>query len=233
MLRPQLAAVAPALLAALFAASAPSAARAGQVYVANLQPLNDSGVSGTARLTLNDDGTLTVDVNATNLEAGQVHPQHIHGFLNGQDSVTPPRSSGGDAASENGTLISVAEGAPFYGPILLPLEPTPSGATVNFSATFDDAQARQLSATAAEMLPGLATEISGLSDLTPLDLREIVLHGMTVDGQYVATLPVASGTITAEQSTAIPLPPAAWAALTTVAGFGGLSLLRRRLACRA
>lgn len=220
-----------AACAALAAASAlPTVSFAGHVYRATLDPLNDSGVSGTALLRLEDDGRLHVEIQASGLEAGQVHPQHIHGFLSGQDSVVPPPSAGGDAASEFGELLSVAEGAPFYGPILLPLEPTPTGSAVNFSADYDDSQVRQLSAAAAGMLPGLAVAIDGVDDLTPLDLREIVLHGMTVDGVYQPTIPVASGVIVADAGpgTVIPLPPAVWPALATMAAVAAPRLLRRR-----
>ena len=216
--------------AALAAAAAlPSVCVAGHVYQATLSPLNGSGVSGTALIRMEDDGRLHVELQATGLEEG-VHPQHIHGFPDGRDSVTPPESAGGDASSELGTLLSVAEGAPFYGPILLPLDPTPSGTSINFSADYTDEEARQLSAGAAEMLPGLAVAIDGLDDLNPLDLREIVVHGMTVDGVYQPTIPVAAGVITAADSTVIPLPAAAWPALATMAAAGGARLIRRRRA---
>ena len=56
-------------------------------FFANLSPVNNSGVNGTASLTL-DGNSLTVLINATGLEVGQIHPQHIHGFVNGNASST-------------------------------------------------------------------------------------------------------------------------------------------------
>ncbi len=204
----------------------PMAALAGQEYRADLSPLNNSGVSGTAHLMLNDDGTLTVDIMATGLEADINHDQHIHGFLDGTNAVSPPQSAGGDAASPQGTLLSVGEGAPFYGPILLPLEPnsTAPGGIENFSHTYNDSEAASLNASLLAVLgTSLVNSISSIDDLRALDLREIVIHGLTVDGVYQATLPVASGEIYA-----VPLPASAWMALATV-GLIAVPTIRRRL----
>ncbi len=217
------------VLAVAAIGAAPAIACAGQAYMATLTPLNGSGVSGSAMLNMNDDGTLTVQINATGLEPGQTHVQHIHGFLDGTNSVIPPPSAGGDAASEMGTLLSVAEGAPFYGAILLPLEPspTPSDGVENYLRTFTDADAASLSLAAVNALgPVLANQIPDLMTLDPLDLREIVLHGMTVNGVYSATLPVASGELVA-----IPLPAAAWSGLSALLIVGaGMEMRRRKLA---
>src|SRR4051812_5099527 len=54
-------------------------------YFANLTPLNNSGVTGTASLTLNGND-LTVVLNAVGLEPDKLHPQHIHGFVDGRQS---------------------------------------------------------------------------------------------------------------------------------------------------
>ena len=51
-----------------------------RTFAVDLDPLNESGVDGTATLVLNDaEQTLTVQISATGLEPGMVHPQHIHG----------------------------------------------------------------------------------------------------------------------------------------------------------
>ena len=150
-------------------------------YTADISALNNSGVSGTAELVL-EGNQLTVTINATGLEPGMVHPQHIHGFKeNNQNSKCPPAS-----ADEDGDgFVELGEGLPFYGPVLLPLDPFPTApdGTITFVETYD---------------------VSDLEfSVTPLQNRAIVLHGMTAtltkDGEqitdYIATLPVACGQI--------------------------------------
>ncbi|WP_439879785.1 hypothetical protein ACSX1A_11445 [Pontibacter sp. MBLB2868] len=153
-----------------------------KTYTVDLMPLNESGVHGTATLTLMGD-ELRVHVMASGLEPNQLHPQHIHGFMdNNRNAVCPPMS-----ADMNGDgFIDLAEGAPYYGPVLLPLAPFPTApdGTIDYTMTFD---------------------VSENMDLLPLQNNAIVLHGLTVDGlkvdgvvtgeQYVATLPVACGVV--------------------------------------
>ncbi len=134
--------------------------------------LNGSGVSGTATLTLMGD-ELTVHIQASGLEPGMVHPQHIHGFMeNNKNSVCPPMS----ADTDGDGLIELGEGLPFYGPVILPLEPFPTApdGTIDYTRTFN---------------------VADYMHLLPLQNNVIVLHGMTVDGEYIATLPVACGMI--------------------------------------
>jgi hypothetical protein len=143
-------------------------------FVAQLDALNNSGVSGVAHLTLDGD-TLTVTVMATGLEADKLHPQHIHGFANPSNSTCPTI-----AADANGDgLVSVGEGAPNYGPVLRALTPftTAPGGTIVYEATFSGA------------------ELDGLQPLPTLQNRAIVIHGLSVAGAYDASLPVACGQI--------------------------------------
>ncbi|MCP9201360.1 hypothetical protein MKO06_15730 [Gramella sp. GC03-9] len=142
-----------------------------KTYTVNFGELNGSGVSGMAELVL-DGANLTVRISASGLEPG-AHAQHIHGFVEDKrNSKCPPESADTDG---NG-LISVAEGAPFYGGILLSLTPFPEAdenGDLEYEMTFEDVT----------------------KDLTPLQNKAIVLHGM--DG--MPFLPVACGQIKAAQ----------------------------------
>jgi hypothetical protein len=156
--------------------AAPVPAAAPQIYKATLSPLNGSGVSGVAIFKWQG-GVLRSVVPVHGLEAGQVHMQHIHGMVDGSLATCPPPS-----ADTNGDgLISFAEGLPFYGPVLLPLQPYPTanpGGSVNTRQMFSGGQ--------------LAPLMLGSVSLTN---RVVVVHGMTVNGAYDMTLPVACGPI--------------------------------------
>lgn len=149
-------------------------------YAADLQPIAgasyEQDARGTANLELHGN-RLTVEITAINLKANALHPQHIHGFGKGtgkkQDATCPTIAQDDDGDG----FVSVAEGAETYGPILLPLKPFPtadSAGTVTFSKTFKVKRGQ----------------------LTPLEIREIVLHGGDVNGTYDPTLPVLCGSIT-------------------------------------
>ncbi len=157
-----------------------------KMYMVEFGELNNSGVSGTAELIL-EGSSLTVNITASGLEPEKLHPQHIHGFVdNKRNSTCPPTS----ADSNNDNLVSVGEGAPFYGGIQLPLIMDPQdelsfpvadeNGNINFTMTY-------------EYEDGVNT------DLTPLQNRAIVLHGLTVDKDYQVTLPVACGQIQPNQ----------------------------------
>lgn len=88
-------AIRPALFASAVAlAAVPQSAIAQQVYSGTFTPLNNSGVTGTATLTLSSDAhTLNVEIQAMGLEAGEPHVAHIHGLDSAPgmpvDSTTP------------------------------------------------------------------------------------------------------------------------------------------------
>jgi hypothetical protein len=212
-------------------------------YRADLTTLNDSGVTGTANLTLDEAlGQLTVRITASGLEADLPHPQHIHGRVddagNALDSTTPTP----ERDTDDDGFVELAEGLPDYGPVLLPLTAPPGGAVEDFptasDGTIDFTQTYDLgdSATFAEGF--------GVDQLLPLDLREIVLHGMTVSGNagagtdgevdgtpgYKPVLPVAAGEITLLQDGGtppqeVPEPPVALLLLTGLAAAFGVRRL--------
>ena len=185
-------------------------------FVADLSPLNNSGVTGRADLTL-DGMLLTVRIQATGLVPDMVHPQHIHGRFSDGLTGTPIDSEIPTLANDTDGdgFIEVAEGLAAYGPIILPLSsppatdagsqmfPTAPGGILDFTETYD------LSNDAFFFDPLNGVDHVG-TDLLPLFFREIVIHGMNLsagqgsgpgeaDGTagYKATLPVAAGSIRA------------------------------------
>ena len=179
-----------ALAAGLTACDGLTGSDGADEYTADLMPLNGSGVSGTANFTVDDGGVFTAGVDAAGLAAGEVHPQHVHA-----GGACPTAA---DDADDDG-LVDITEGAEAYGGAMIPLDDDladgtqnsfPSGAAIDYSATVD-----------------LATLESTLEpESLTLDTRSVVVHGAYVangqivesgatGAQYVATLPVACGTI--------------------------------------
>ncbi|GGC22593.1 hypothetical protein GCM10011371_07870 [Novosphingobium marinum] len=168
---------------------------AEEIYFTSLTALNDSGVNAVALIGFDDDtDTITVSIRADGLEADQLHPQHIHGFMGDDpDEAMLPTM---DADTDGDGFIELLEAAPSYGPVLLSL--TDDG----MADAFPMAEDGTISFTETYSLP-----MQDLGDDPMLDLREIVLHGMSVDGSagdgtdgeidgtagYKATLPVAAG----------------------------------------
>lgn len=209
-------------------------ASAAPIYTANLGQLNNSSVTGNATLTYDSTAsTLNVMIQASGLEAGMPHPAHIHGVIGG-NSVSPTMANDSDGDG----YVELAEARPSYGPILLPLSSPPGGAVADFPTASDGT----ISFSQTYDLSSMTTFADGYdqTNLFPFDNREVVLHGMTLaagegadggeaDGTagYKATLPVASGVITA-QAQAVP-EPGDLAMFVLGAGLiGGLSIARKR-----
>lgn len=152
----------------LFVAQPASAQVMGTDFVSmNQQGLTP--VTGNATVVQNGN-QMTVTVNASGLEPNQVHAMHIHGFDN-MSSYCPSALQD----TNNNDMLSLSEGANRYGPIILPLKMFPTAdaqGNIYFSRTFTVS-----------------------NDLMPLNEKTIVLHGMTKDGMYWPTAPVACGEI--------------------------------------
>src|SRR3712207_4557537 len=100
--------------------------QAGEIFRADLQALNNSGVSGYVELARQGD-RLTVRVQAEGLEAHQTHIQHIHGRV-GEDGGALESNVPGEAFDADGDgFVELAEGIPSYGPVLFNLT-SPQGA---------------------------------------------------------------------------------------------------------
>ncbi|MDR5590991.1 CHRD domain-containing protein [Christiangramia sp. SM2212] len=144
-------------------------------YEAQLGSINDSGASGTATVSVQGD-MLTVNVMAQGMVPNEAHPQHIHGLMNGEDATCPPAS----ADTDGDGIITIPEGAPFYGEVLLPLDDFPmadADGNISYEKTFMLGQDGNPTA----------------EDLEDLDDRVIVLHGLNNNDEYVATIPVVCG----------------------------------------
>lgn len=146
-----------------------------EYYKSCLYPLNGSGAIALAYFQLQNN-MLKTTVLASGMEPNKEHPQHIHGFNSGQDAVCPP-----DSADTNGDgLISLEEGAPFYGGILLALEQE--------NGTFPTADDM------GNYIYQRTFDVGSLS-LPNLQNTAVEVHGLTVNGTYQATLPVACGEV--------------------------------------
>ncbi|HEX6940954.1 MAG TPA: hypothetical protein VF158_16165 [Longimicrobiales bacterium] len=145
------------------------------VYRVTLEALNGSGVQGHATLQVKN-GMLVVNLNAVGHVAGQLHPQHIHGFTDTASSCpTAAQDADGDG------IITIGEGSVAFGPVQVDLQsyPTPAnqGGSIHYKRAFD-----------------LATVPFDPADLP---MKTMVLHGAFVGDDYVASLPVACGQIAA------------------------------------
>lgn len=180
-----------------------------RVFKANLGGLNNSGVTGEATITYMKDGKFEVHVNAKNLAPNMVHPQHIHGFgfmdKNPKNAVCPPMS----AAGEDG-LLTLPDGLPFYGPVILPLDSELVPLSIDeFPMANAHGMVNYLEYTKLNtLLMAIDQSTDGSQSLKnlALDKRTIVLHGAyvkdnmivsadTEGAEYVATVPVACGEI--------------------------------------
>jgi len=141
-----------------------------------LTALNGSGAHGTISMQLRGERYLTVQIDATGLEPGVEHLGHIHGRVSGGDAAnsTCPTTAQ-DADHDN--YVELSEGQVTYGPIIISFDNTDPDmdGTVHFNRTFDLNNPKTFQ-------PGFSKK-----DVLPLDLREVVLHGMTLQANQGAT----------------------------------------------
>jgi len=178
-----------------------------QLYETGFVSLNNSGVTGRV-LALVDERAqkITFDIQATGLEAGRVHPAHVHGFPDDKDARTPDVTFDTDSDG----FVELAEGVPAYGQVQLNLTTQPDDAMqlTGMGAVFPTADADgMLSYRQTFTFNDLGMAGMEVYDaISPLHAKEIVLHGISLaagqgenggeaDGTagYKAVLPVASG----------------------------------------
>jgi hypothetical protein len=160
----------PVLIAVISAVpDAQAAARAG-TFTANLAPLNQNG---TAVATLTQQGTtLTVHLQASGLNGG-VHLAHLHGLRQAQNEC-PTLALDRDG---NG-LIDLAEGVPAYGPVQVTLSQGTNdrGTVLDYTRTYKHLDSGD-----------------GIASLGDLDRYVVVVHGVDLDGDGLATNPDVQG----------------------------------------
>lgn len=188
-----------------------------QVFATSFTALNNSGVTGGAAIVLDRAShTVTVEIDATGLEPNQVHPQHIHGFLDDTKSHSPTLAQDTD----HDGFVELGEGLAKYGQILLNLSLNPENSEHDHgTAAHDHSNLAQFpTADASGYLhyqetfhfdPRDPNAMAIFTSIEHLAQKEIVLHGETVaagsgagtggevDGTagFKAVLPVASGEI--------------------------------------
>ncbi|GGK18259.1 DUF4214 domain-containing protein [Salinarimonas ramus] len=184
-------------------------------YKVDLVALNNSGVIGGAFLALDfETNMLTVITAAAGVEAGQIHPQHIHGFPSATQDANVPSIAQDD---DGDGFVELIEGFETYGPVLLNLTSPAGAGAEGFPAPTDGdfvfLQSYDLDALMFDQDPDDATPAVALSQILTGDnlvSREIVLHGQSLrEGQgsgegeadgtagYKLVLPIAAGEIEA------------------------------------
>ncbi len=147
-------------------------------YTARLGAINDSGVSGTASLSLVGD-RLLVDIDAEEMVPDRIHPQNL--FAGTGEQGRRARCPTAVADADESGLVTPQEVLDAFGPGAVPLEPFPTVGS-------DGELAYRLT---SKLEPGELEEVDG---------RVLVLHGLgggrsddaPADG-YEPGMPVACG----------------------------------------
>jgi len=140
-------------------------------FEADLQPVNQHA-EGRARLTL-EGGRLEVRLKAKDLDGG-VHVAHVHGVRQAQNEC--PELAIHD--TDGNGLVDIAEGLPAYGPVQLTLSNglNDTGTRIEYRRNYNALDSGEL--------------IAALGDLSQY---AIVVHGVDLDGDGMATNPDADG----------------------------------------
>ncbi|MFD3003970.1 hypothetical protein ACFS7Z_26680 [Pontibacter toksunensis] len=180
-----------------------------KMYKVQLNPLNNSGVTGTATVMMTENGHFEVITDVEGLAPHMEHPQYIFGAVSeGMDmkSMCPePSAAGADG------LLTLEEGLPFFGPILISLDDklvplTYENFPVATSAGTVSYGAKTMTSSLVSAFDAMHNGTQTMKDLE-LDKRVIVIHGAHVINnaivpansnrvqyaKYMATLPVACG----------------------------------------
>uniref|UniRef100_UPI0036F37329 choice-of-anchor Q domain-containing protein n=1 Tax=Rhodopirellula bahusiensis TaxID=2014065 RepID=UPI0036F37329 len=180
-----------------------------QTFETTLSALNDSGVSGTASVTVDttdpDNPSITVNINASGLVPNQPHIQHIHGRfasdLDSTDTIPGPFLGEGGVAIDSRTpdagddangdgFITVGEGLAGYGNVLLNLSSPRAPVPLEGNSPLADFNLDDFPTAEDGTIDFSETYTFDLSDadqarqynnLLPMSLREIVLHGVNTD----------------------------------------------------
>lgn len=183
------------------------------IYSVDLAALNSSGVTGDAILAVNTemDGSryLNVVFVAEGVEASLAHPMHIHGTFDDMGNPTDAMTPGLAQDADKDGMVEVLEGVGSYGDVLLPLSNGGNAPVTDASGNLVYIQNFLLNDDSNFFSPVTGADYTA-EDLLPLELREIVLHGLKVpngigegtggevDGTqdgYVPILPAAAGEI--------------------------------------
>lgn len=180
-----------------------NSAKGTVVYMADLMPLNGSGVSGRAQVLVRQDD-VRFSVVARGVTPDIFHAQHVHGFINPVMASQCPTLATDDVNSSG--FVEVGEGVDGvgmdYGGILVPLDGSLNvfdglGEIATFPvATKGGTLQYNESISKADLAVGGGT----FADLS-LGNHAVVIHGMMVEGEYVATLPVACGLLSQTNAT--------------------------------
>jgi EF hand len=141
---------------------------AAEVREVILDPVNDSGIAGTARIARSGDSLLAW-LSVGGPIGGHEHMQHIHLRKDGRPASCPTPA----LDKNHDGLISLEEGVPAYGAPAVSLEPFPEPQETSFRYV----------------------QRLHIDPHLPLDRATIVVHGEDVGGTYDETIPVACGAI--------------------------------------
>ncbi|MCC9641989.1 dockerin type I domain-containing protein [Rhodopirellula sp. JC740] len=180
-----------------------------QTFTTTLSELNDSGVTGTANVTVDtsdpDNPSVTVSIQASGLVPNQPHIQHIHGrFASDLDStgtIDGPFIGDGGSSIDSRTpdlgddtngdgFVTVGEGLAGYGNVLLNLSSPRAPVPIEGNSPLADFDLADFPTAPDGTIDFSETYVFDLSDsdqarqynnLLPMSLREIVLHGVNTD----------------------------------------------------